>query len=73
MKKHMSDQFKQTIGKLTQVELALLKYNIVQHSPDAEKINLINSELKRRTKVGSFWQHQKYEQQFGKNYNASVI
>jgi hypothetical protein len=73
MKKHMSDQFKQTIGKLTQVELALLKHNLAHHSPDAEKIALINSELKRRTKVGSFWQHHRYEQQFGKNYNASVI
>lgn len=69
----MSDQFKQTIGKLTQVELVLLKHNLAHHSPDAEKINLINSELNRRTKVGSFWQRQKYEQQFGKNYNASVI
>ena len=69
----MSDQFKQTIGKLTQVELAFLKHNLASHSPDLEKINLINSELKRRTKIESFWQRQKYEQQFGKNYNASVI
>lgn len=60
----MSDQFKQTIGKLTQVELALLKHNLSHHSPHLdqnvlEKINLISSELKRRTKIESFWQRQR--------------